>query len=308
MLRRPAVLSSMGLAIVLATAFGLLFPTNGGPSVRAATVLEKLSKQVTGNDVIEARLDRVEIEELEIDGLVALAEKALAGDLQVTVNEGDGKLEVDVAFGITEDSGWVLVRKLRLPDAEAQVFVDMFLPAGQETLLLLPAAVIQSKLGQLGGGLAHVRQMAGGHMADVVKVLLNSDSAAASKTERLADGTVLLSIDLKDEEAIESFMRAVTRSMGKDVPADLKAEDHDLDELLGASFTIVYDPAVETVRSFSVSGIHDIKGVISISLHGGTIAPAMLDSAHVAKPGTRTLDLEGLLNSVDGLHNLLKHD
>lgn len=307
MLRRPAVLSTVGLTIALATSLGLFFPTNGGPTVHAATVLEKLSRQVTGNDVIEARLDRVQVEEVTLHGQVLVADAAVAGDVFAIVDEGNGLIEVDAAFGITEESGWILVRKLRIPDKGAQVLVDMFLPRDQETLILLPPALVKAKLAEgLGGGLSHVREMAGGHLATVVKSLIESKSASGAQTKRLADGTILVTVDLKDKETIQAFMSAVASSMGKDGSEAL--DDHDVNEFLGAAFTVVYDPATEAVRSFSVTGVKGITGVITVALHGGTIAPALLDSTRVAKPGTRTLDLEGLLQSVDGLQEMLKRD
>ena len=306
LLRRPAVLSTLGVIAVIATASGLLFPTNGGPVVRAATVLEKLSKQAAGADLIQVDLDKVAVDEILANGNVYLTDKAVAGDVQVTVSEDEGAIEVDVSFAVTNEGGWVLVRKIRMPDPKVQVFIDMFLPSGIDTLIKIPGDLVREELEEgFDGKIEHIQSLASGQVAAFAKMVLESKSSAGATTQKLPDGTVRISIETDDAATLRNLIEMVAAVAGEDGEHEVDVDDTDVEELLGTRLAIVYDPKTESVRSFSITGIHGIAGVITVSLQGGEIAHDLLDSARVTGPKTRVLDLGALLQSADGLKQLI---
>ncbi len=304
-LRRPALLSTVGMVVIVAAVAGLIFPTNGGPAVQAAVVLEKLSNQVADPNLLEVQLDQVQIEEVSVHGIIYLGADGIAGDLQATINEGEGPIEVDVSLGISEQSGWILVRNLRIPDKQAQMIIDLFLPRGSETLVMLPSDLLGKDLALGLGNLDDLRQLATGQVAEIVKVIVESKSTAGATTTKLADGTILLNLEIRDAQTVRSPMGTLAKAMGEDPGDQIDIDEGDIADLLGAKVAIVYDPASESVRSFSVSGIGGIKGAITVSLLTGPIDPALLDSARVAKPGTRLLDVGSLMQSFEGLQGLI---
>jgi hypothetical protein len=295
--RRPALLSGMGLAAALALAALLIYPGNGGPAVQAATVLEKLSKQVGGTDLLDVGLQAVRVDEVSIDGHVQLAEAGLAGDVNVRVNEENTPITIDASFALTKDGGWVLVRELSIPDKQAQAMIDMFLPRGSETLLILPKEMVAEAMQD--GPAEHfdeLRQLASGQVVAFVKEVLNSKAEIGAKTRKLPDGTIELSISVENAETLRNLMNMIAQAMGEKVEGDMDVEAEDMEELLGVTVGIIYDPRAEKVQSFSITGLAEVKGTISVSLLSGGLDPALLDSARVAKSGTRIIDVGVLMN------------
>jgi hypothetical protein len=302
--RRPALLSGMGLAAALALAALLIYPGNGGPTVQAATVLEKLSKQVGDADLIDVGLKGVEVDEISIDGHVQLAEAGLAGDVNVLIREEDPPITIDASFALTAEGGWVLIRKLVVPDAKAQAMLDMFLPRGSETLLILPKEIVAEAVEEgLGEHLDEVRQLASGQVVAFVKEVLNAKADIGAKTRKRSDGTIELTIKVENAETLRNLMTMVSQVMGEDVEGEVDVDEDDIEDLLGVSVRIIYDPRAERVRSFAITGLADVKGTITVSLLSGGMDAELLDSARVAKSGTRVIDVGVLMNMFSAFDN-----
>lgn len=301
--RRRAWWSSIGLAAAIALV-ALPFFGNHMPQVKAAVVLTKLTEQIEGSDLFEVTLDDITVEnEVWVNGILQLSDTGLAGDLAAKVNDAvDGKpIEVDISLGISSGSGWILIRSLKIPDPEVQPFIDLLFPAGTETLLLLPDEVIQDVIEDgLGGELGEVRQMASGQVAGFIKQVIDSEEDIGVTIDEQGDGTLLLTLPIRDAEAFRTLVAFFARNMGED-PGEIDIDDSDIEELLGATFSVVYDPESEAVRSFSVSNIAEVQGTISVALHGGEIDPGMLDIDRVKGPNTRVLDLSALESLLEGL-------
>jgi len=321
MIKKPAVLSAFGAAAMLAFVVGMLFPWGGGPEVHAALIVEKLNKQIEQDPLLEITLEALRVEEVSLNGHLQLSRQGIAGDVQVQVDDRDGRIDVDVSLGLTEQSGWVLIRKLDIPDAEARAILSMFLAPAGETLLLLPDGALAGPLGgtagvDLGDALAELRSE---NVIGMLKQLIENHAAYGVTVEPQRDGTVLLHLSIDDKEALEGLTRLITdvanveaqiaavvedEAVGGDEDAagrrveirqevELELSD-EMSELLGCAVTLVYDPAVERVRSFSISDLGPMKGTVTVGLRDGEIDPALLDPDRVAGPNTRTVDLAAL--------------
>ncbi len=310
-LRRPALFSTIGLAAALALAVALIYPGNGGPAVQAAVVLGKLSEQAQTNRLLEVVLDSVQADEVTANGTLQIADKALVADLRFKViDESEPRpLEADVSLSITENGGWILVRRLQLPDPKAQVFLDMFLTPGGETLLVLPSG--EKMHGLFGSGLLGefseleaLRRTASTHVAAFVREVLQAQSDTGAVVTQQPDGTMLLSIHVKDAQTLEKLLPLLRKVAGKEMDGDAAIDVDEAEELVGCSVRIVYDPATQLVRSFSISDVAGMTGTVTISLRGGEIDPALLDMNRVTKANTRVIDLGALLGSFEALEHV----
>lgn len=304
--RKRAWWSTVGLAAVLALAAIPLF-SNGMPKVRAATVLTKLSEQIEDCAVFHVSLDDLTVEnKVWVDGKVQISDHALAGDIAVKVTDEPGQtIQANVALGIHDGGGWVLVRSIKLPDPQTQALLDLVFPPGTETLLVLPEEVIEKFMdGESGAKLAEARDIATGEIVAIIKQVIASDEDLGVTITEQPDGTIRLVLPVRNSEGLRNLIAMVASSMGEQVDsADLDLSDSDLSDLVGATFSVVYDPQAEAVRSFSVSDIADVRGTVTVSLLGGSIDPALLDRNRVIGPNTRVLDLTALQSLVEGLMN-----
>jgi hypothetical protein len=294
----------MGLAAALAIAVGLLFPGSGAPPVEAAVVLTKLTEQVQGDTLIDVTLDSVVADEASVDARIQVAPRAIAGDVHVRViDEDDGPIEIDASLAISDDGGWVLIRKLvvPLPD-EAKPILDMLMPEGSELMLKLPASVVAEILEEkLHAEFDEVHGLASGQIVAVVKGILESKADVGAIVENLGDGTVRLTIPVGDAEAFQNLIRLAARAVGSAHADKIEIDVEDLDEHAGATFAVVYDPRAEAVRSFSVSNLAGIKGSVSVSLSTGSIDAPMLDPQRVTTSKTRTFDVGALKSMVEAI-------
>jgi hypothetical protein len=220
----------------------------------------------------------------------------LAGAVNVRVSEEDTPITVDASFALTKEGGWVLIRELSIPDKQAQAMIDMFLPRGVETLLILPKEMVAEAIED--GPIEHfdeLRQLASGQVVAFVKEVLNAKADVGAKSRKLPDGTIELSIKLEDAETVRHLMTMIAEAMGEEVKEDMEVDAEDVEELLGVTVGIIYDPRAERVQSFSVTGLAEVQGTITVSLLSGGIDPALLDSARVAKSGTRIVDVGMLM-------------
>lgn len=301
--RRRAWWSTIGLAAAVAIV-ALPFFGDHMPQVKAAVVLNKLTEQIEGSDLFEVTIDQITVENhIWVDGILQLGDSAVAGDISAKIQDAiDGKpIEVDISLGISSEGGWILIRSLKIPDADVQPFIDMLFPAGTETLLLLPDEVISEVIEQgLGGELSEVREAASGQVADFIKQVIEAEEDLGVTIDGQGDGTLLLTLPIKDADAFRNLVSFFAKNMGED-PDEIDIDDSDIKELLGATFSVVYDPNTESVRSFSVSNVAEMQGTVTVALSSGEIDPDLLDQSRVTGPNTRVLDLSALESLIEGL-------
>ena len=311
-LRRPAVLSTLGMAASLAVAVGLLFPVNGGPKVEAATILAKLKEQIAQPNLIELTMEDITIEEVSVSGHVQVATEGLAGDVHAIINEDDeGPLEVDVSFGIGQDAGWVLLRKLSIPDPDVQQVIDVLLPPDAETLLLLPDTVDFPGVHlDVAEG---VEEVSSAHkvIKSFMETVRNQPDTDAIVEER-RDGTLVLTVPIPDAKALEDFVRMASKAANEEMKRQGKEEKFDLDEieiegddevevLFGSTLHVEYDPKTESVRRFAITDFGQDKGTLSVELRDGRLDTSLLDPDRVTGPKTRTIDLSAFVNLIEKL-------
>lgn len=324
MMKQPKVLSAMGLAAAIGLVALVGVPWLSGPTVRAAEIISKLNQQIAGGSLIEVSIESLHVDDVSVNGWLQITDAGLAGDMAVTVaKEASGMaVDVDVSFGLCEAGGWVLIRKLEVGDPQAQAMISTFLMAGGgEVLIELPEDVIDGKL-DITEELEAVRT---GKIAEVLKQLIESHDDYGAEIEHRADGTILLTLSIDDTEALAS-LKGLLKQIGHgpaesgddedehgakshhvkihrhhhDVAVQIHG-DHDGEELIGATVSVVYDPAAEAVRSLEVENIGGPGSRVTVAFREGEIDPKLLDSSRVATPGTPTLDL-GALKSLFG-HN-----
>lgn len=306
MFRRPAVLSALGLAACLVLFVGFLFPTGGGPTVEAAVILAKLNEQIANPQLIELKIDSITINEASIDGQIQVAKEGIAGDVRVVVNEaGEQPIKVDASFGISQDGGWVLVRELSTSDPEVQPVIDLLLPPGTETLLLLPDDVdlpgLELNIAEGVAELSTAHKM----IETFTEIVRNQPDTDATVTEQ-RDGTILLTLPIQDAEALQNLARMAAMAAGEESDIDLDeinvdVDDDDLNDLFGSTLHVVYDPGTKLVRRFAITDFGKNKGSLSVELSDGKIDTALLDASRVTGPNTRTIDLSAFQKLVDKL-------
>ncbi|UCC29484.1 MAG: hypothetical protein JSU86_14935, partial [Phycisphaerales bacterium] len=309
--RRPAVLSALGLAACLVLFVGFLFPTSGGPTVEAAVILAKLNEQIADPQLIELKIDSITIEEASIDGQIQVAKEGIAGDVRVVVNEADEQpIKVDASFGISQDGGWVLVRELGTSDPEVQPVIDLLLPPGTETLLLLPADVdlpgLELDIAEGVSELSTAHKM----IETFTEIVRSQPDTDATVTEQ-RDGTILLTLPIPDAEALQNLARMAAMAADEELKREGKESDIDLDEidvdvddddlndLFGSTLHVVYDPGTKLVRRFAITDFGKNKGSLSVELSDGKIDTALLDASRVTGPNTRTIDLSAFQKLID---------
>ncbi len=319
--RRRAWWSTIGLAAAV-TIVALPFFGNHMPQVKAAVVLNKLTEQIEGSDLFEVTIDQITVEnKVWVNGILQLSDRAIAGDISAKVQDAiDGKpIEVDISLGISSEGGWILIRSLKIPDPDVQPFVDLLFPPGTETLILLPDKIIpkvmasngQTAIGlgfedglgsELASGLSEVREAASGQVVDFIKQVIETEEDLGVTVEKQYDGTLLMTLPIKDADAFRDLVTFVATTMGED-PSEIDIDDSDIEELLGATFSVVYDPNAELVRSFSVTNVAEMQGTVTVALSSGEIDPDLLDQSRVTGPNTRVLDVSALpwlINALSG--------
>jgi len=330
--RKPILWSTMGLAAAIALFATTLWP-NATPKAQAALVVQKLAQQAQQNPSMHLTIENLAMEEVQCTAHLQLGKSGIAGDINVAVEDkGDlpGKVEIDASLGLGVDSGWILIRHLSIPDPQAQFFVNMLFPPGSETLLVLPAG---SEIGdEVGGGIEEALEaLRSGELIDAFKEMIASSAEIGATVTNQPDGTVLLSLPIQDEAALEALGKVLHRlDDGEDgepqVVVETKVEaksktpkshahkaiqqhhakvvEHDTGMLVGATVNAVYDPATETVRMLEVLGLGSPKAVVRLELGEGDVDAAMLDSSRVAGPGVRTLDLGAIESMIKGFESM----
>lgn len=303
--RKPALLSTIGLAASIAIVASFFYPIGNGANVDAAVIVEKLGKQIEGNSLIEITIESLVIDEVEVEGYLQITDHAIAGDIKISVEESKGlAIEVTASLALSQNGGWILIRDLKIPDPQIQAILNLFLPQGSDTLLILPTDEIEDAIGsELGDGLSEIRGLASGEVVKVLKQVIDSQDEVGATVRNQRDGTVLLTLPIEDAEALENLIKVVAEAMNEKIDADDLDIEDDM-ELLGCTFSVIYDPEEETVRSFSISDFGDQNGTITVSLLEGEIDEDLLDSDRVTTPSTRVLDLSALISTVSSLEEV----
>lgn len=316
MFRRPVWLSTVALAASIALAFGLLFPTNGGTSVQAATILAKLREQIAAPKLLELTIKDITIEQASVSGHIQLAKDGIAGDINAVVNAGDmGPIEIDASFGLSDDGGWVLLRKLSVPDTNAQPIINLLLPPGTETLLMLPDDIDLPGLNLDFADAVKELSSAQKIVATFTDIVRNQSGTTATVTER-RDGTVVLTLPIDDADSLTEFARMAAKAMKAEMTRqgagddadEIDVDDIDIDlsgseakMLVGSTLEIEYDPEAELVNRFSIINFGESKGSISIELSDGEIDKDLLDAERVSGPNTRVIDLSAIQSLIESL-------
>ena len=215
MIKKPSVLSTVGIAASIVVVFTLLVPWNGEPAVQAATIIKKLDEQIARSPLFEITLDSLTIDEVYVNGSLQMSRDAIAGDLEVRIQEGcvQEAVEVDLSLGLSGEKGWILLRSLTVPDPQAQAILDVILGPAGETLLLLPESELASELGaEIEGGLAEFRS---GELAGVLQALIDSHEDYGATLEEQPDGSILLTLPIKDAEVLASLARLADSAQDK---------------------------------------------------------------------------------------------
>ncbi len=313
--RNRKLFPALGLAASLILTAGLLFTWNSAPTVQAAEILAALNEQLQDVRVVELTIDMVAIDEVSISGHIQISDVGVAGDINVTVTEDpdESPIRVDVSLGLSEGSGWVLVRELDIPDPQARAILSLLMPPGTETLLMLPEGLLgdsfQSDIDEA------LHELSSEKLNTVLASIIESASDVGAVVTPQRDGTVLLSVHFEDQEAIAAMGAGIFQVLGdaglldeddlrklEDIDSIETAlrDEEDLSKLVGGTISIVYDPDAGLVRSFSVEDIGEMQGSVTIAVRNGSIDPDLLDSSRVTTPSTRTLDLAALESMFGG--------
>lgn len=316
--RNRKLFPAIGLAASLILTAGLLFMWSSGPTVQAAEILAALNEQLQDTRLIELTIDSLVVDEVSISGNIQISDDGVAGDINVTVSEGADKppIHIDASLGLSADGGWVLVRELDIPDPQVQAILAFVLPAGTETLIMLPKEILDR-------GFHHdideaLQALSSESVTKVLEEIIASASDTGMTVTPQRDGTLLLTIHFDDQEAIAAMGGVIAQALRDsglgdfdDIKSDEDIEDienalrdeEDLQKLVGGTVNIVYDQDAGLVRSFSVEDIGEMKGSVTVAIRSGSIDPDLLDASRVTTASTRTLDLaalESLFGGFDG--------
>lgn len=333
--RKPMLFSSLSVAAGLALVVGVLRP-HAEPRIHAELVARTLARQSEQNPLLDVQIRNLVLEELKLEGDFKIGSSGMAGDIRAAIQDDEGTLDIDVAVGFGGETGeWVLIRKLTIPDPEAQALLGLFMPPGQETLILLPRdSEIGREIGrEIREGLSEFRSS---ELISVFKEIIQSHAEYGLAVTQQADGTQMLTIPLGDEEVLEGLAErleglpgvnvSAKKSIGKkdardDKPSAVAAKDKvEVEktvvktkkakssdaELADAVLNVLYDPAAESVKMLQISGFGDAKGTITLRLLEGEMDPSFLDPKRVSKPGTRTIDVSAFESIIKGFKGQMK--
>ena len=329
MMRKPALLSITGVAAAILITIVLLFPGGHTPTVQAATIMQKLNEQIDEDVALNIQLERLSIDELFIDGFLNVMEGRVCGDISIRIDEGksmDGEaqtLEIDAALAVGSADSWLLVRKLRVPDPEVQPFLDAFFMEGTETMILLPKQIMESEVNsELQFGTVTDQLQDVHHL--LKEIIAAHEDYGVTLTPQ-PDGSILLSLPIEDEVALETIAAQLEQNMQFDLDLEVgdsaapDAEDsedapaagadrdtqvvvkHEAsttldgdDPLIGSTLTVLYDPNYERVRSFAILDFGGPGSNIRVNLDAVPITEDYFDWQTHMQQGTRLFDLNAL--------------
>lgn len=317
---RTAVFSTIGVAAAIIVLFGFLGLPHGQTEVNAAVILRALNEQVQASEGIEVSIESLVLDGVAIDGRIQFCRQGVGGDIKVDVQEGNDRpaFAVDATIGIQRGSGWVLVRELKMGDPSMQAVVGMFIPPGRETLITLPMDEDDFDLD------AEMGEFKDHDFAQLVEALIEIHEEVGATIEHQPDGTILLTLPIKDTETLEALSRldalakgqaltigggvgnkgvdisvsvsseadADRGEAGADIPEHIQRHHADSGhELVGATVKVLYDPAASDIRWFSIEDFGEANGRISVSFEQGAIDATRLDKASVMTEDVHVVDL-----------------
>lgn len=302
---RRMLVSSMGLAAAIALIVTLAFPLGGNTPVAAKTILTRLAEQVQGDGVLSVTFNNVRVDEITIDGHVQIGTDSIAGDLNVSIEEeADKPILVDASLAVTAEKGWVLLRRLEIPEPEAQAIIQLFVGPNAPALILLPDGILKNmELMGEEAPLTEIRRLATGQMAAIVREVVHSGADLGAVVTRHPDGVTQVTLRVKNAETLKKLIEMAAAATGQSVEDGVDISDDDANEIIGCTLAVTFDEQTQSVKSFSFTDIADMQGMITIALLEGAIDPALLDSARVATPATRTIDigfLKGIIETAIG--------
>ena len=301
--RRTGWLATLAVAASIALAFGLLTgPFETGTKVQAATILAKLNEQIAAPTMIELTLDSIALKGVEVDGFLQLSTTGVAGDLHVIADKNDMSIEVDLALGISKEEGWILLRKINIADPQISAMLAMFFPAGTETLLTLPPDMFGDDFAMGSDGFQEVLEaLSVENLVQAFQSMIEKQPGTGATIVEQNDGTVVLTVPIADAKSLEGLIRIAAKAIeGTEIDDDdISIDDDDGAVLFGTTLEIVYDPAAELVRAFSISNFGDKQGTLSIAIGGDSLDLDLLDSSRVTGPNTRTFDMSALMSMVE---------
>jgi hypothetical protein len=304
--KRPAFISSLGVAASLALIVGFLYLPRGDARVKAAVILERLQTQIQESPVLDIKIEALNVENASVAGRLQVSPHGVGGDIQARVTEDGETTEADLSLGIGPDDSWILIRKLVVPDPKATALLRLFITPGRATLIKLPAEELGLDLGDLGNGFQGINGIQ--ELGEFVRHLIDAQGDVKATVVDQPDDTVLLTLPLDDVETIRMLAEvgAVSKDLSDeerqklaDVTAQIELSEEDMAKLQGMTLSVVYDPSAELVRSIVVDGIGETNGRVSISLRQGDIDPGLLDSSRVTDENTRILDLAALAKAFE---------
>ncbi len=305
-LRKPSILSTLGVAASIVLILGLFFPWNGGPKVEAATILAKLNEQCQEPRLIEVTMDSISVDNIVLDAHLQIAKAGAAGDLHVIVGDGEVAIEVDLSLAISRQDSWVLIRKLSVPNPDVQPLLTLLFPSGSETLLTLPSEFAHDEL-DVDPGDAPFELGAASRFIETLAGLVREQPESGATVTDQGDGSLLLTMPIADARTLEEFLQLASQAVelyrenGSSIQVEFDSSGS-IDEgsdLFGSTLEIVYDPGLELVRSFAITDFGENEGTLSVSFKDEDLDLDLLDSSRVVGPHTRTLDLTGLKSMVE---------
>lgn len=307
--KRPVFISTLGAAATIALIAGFLYQPGGDARVEAAVILERLQAQIQESPVLDIEIEALNIENVSVTGRLQVSPQGVGGDIRARVTENNGTIEVDLALGISPDDSWILIRKLVLPDPQANAFLRFFITPGKTTLIKLPTDEMGLDFADFADGIGDFQGLDGmQELGEFVRRLIDAQDDVNATVVDQPDGTVLLTLPIDDADTLRVL--AEIGALSKDLTdkerreiskatAQIEIDNKDIADLLGMTLNIVYDPKEKQVRSLVIDGIGDTNGRVSISMREGTIDPSLLDSSRVTDDDTRILDLAALTKAFE---------
>jgi len=305
LLRRPALLSTLGLAASIALAVVLIGPGNGGPSVEASTILNKLHQQMKSPQLLEITMKSISIEEVSLNGHVQISNEGIGGDVHLLVNDSDETVEIDVSLGLSSEQSWVLIRKLNVSEPDVQPILNVLFPPGAETLLILPEEI---DIGDFDLDIGEALEaLASDELVGILRQMIENQSEIGATVKKRADGKTLLTLPIEDASALNNLLLMAARLGGEEVTKEMAEglksdglDDEDIGPLLGSTLEVLYDANLERVDSFMLKDFGAQRGTISVRVGEGKIDAGLLDASRVTGPNTRTFDLSALAGLIEG--------
>jgi hypothetical protein len=207
MMTKPSVLSASGLAAACLVAAIVLLSPSSAPEVQAAEIMKQLDQQIEQSTLFEMRIENMRDDQWTFNGTVFVSDEAFVADCDMVWEEGSPNVIVrgNATMAVAKSSGWLLLDKLRMEDPQAQAIVEKYFPRGTSTFVRLSGEPLK-KLGLHGPIAGPVKALRRG-MLNAVKDLVQSGEELGATIEKQKNGTLLLTLPVKNKEAVKAVDR-----------------------------------------------------------------------------------------------------